>query len=78
MDPDGSKQIKKTERKTKEESIFKRYLINISDVLPTFWVRRIIQTDNGFKWFILDSRYNFLLHFRIFLVIVYILYAIIK
>ena len=73
---DGDKRIlnnAKTDKK--ENNCFKRYLTNVSDVLSPIWLRRPIQIDNGYEWFILGSRYRFLFYFRMFLVILYIIYT---
>ena len=79
MDPDGDKQNKtQIQQKRKEVSFLQRYVSNVSDVLSPIWVRRPIQVNNGFEWFILGSRYSFLLYFRVFLVVLYISYEILK
>jgi len=78
MDPDGEKKNTIVKRQEKEINFIQRYLTNVSNVLPSFWIRRIIQTDNGFNWFILGSRYSFLLYFRLFLVILYLAYEVFK
>ena len=79
MDPDGDKQNKKQiHQKRKETSFLQRYVSNVSDVLSPIWVRRPIQVNNGFEWFILGSRYRFLLYFRVFLVVLYISYEVLK
>lgn len=49
----------------------KRWLFNVSHVLPTIWIRLPFQADNGSKWIILDSRHYLLFNFRMFLAIVY-------
>ncbi len=78
MDGDDSEQNKKLKRKGKETSVLQRHVINVSNVLSTVWLRRTIQIDNGFKWFILGSRYRFLFNFRMFLVVLYITYETFK
>jgi hypothetical protein len=74
-DSKNSKQIKKQRFKT---NFIQRYISNVSDVLSPIWVRRFIQVNNGYEWFILGSRYRFLFHFRMFLVILYITYTALK
>ena len=78
MDGDGDKQNKVLESKGKKINFLQRYITNVSDVLSPIWIRRTIQIVNGSEWFILGSRYYFLLNFRLLLVIVYILYEIYK
>ena len=73
MDPDGE-QIKKIKRQKQKTSVLQRYVSNVSDVLSPIWLRRIVQVNNGFEWFVLGSRYNFLFNFRLLLVIVYLTY----
>lgn len=71
MDPDG-------EQEKEKNNFLQRYITNVGNVLSPIWVRRIVQIDNGFKWFLLGCRYSFLFHFRLFLVILYFTYEIIK
>lgn len=78
MESDGDKQNKKTKRKRKEVNFLQRYLFNVSNVFSSFWIRRPIQIDYGHEWIILDSRYNFLFYFRLFLYFVYVTYEINK
>lgn len=78
MESDGDKQNKKTQRKREEVNFLQRYLSNVGNVFSPFWIRRPIQINNGRKWFVLDSRYNFLFYFRLFLCLLYISYEIIK
>lgn len=78
MDGDGDEQTKKTKKQKKEINILQRYLSFISNVLSPIWIRRTFQINNGFEWFILGCRYDFLLNFRLFLVIIYISYEIFK
>jgi hypothetical protein len=77
MDPDGET-INKIQRKRKEINFIQRYISNVGNVLSTLWVRRLIQVNNGYEWFVLGSRYRFLLNFRMFLVVLYISYEILK
>lgn len=63
-----SKKTKKTERT----------LFNVSDVLPTLWVRFPFQIDNGGKWVILGGRRYLLWNFRVFLALLYITFQAIK
>jgi len=78
MDADGSKQIEILKEQRNEIGFLQRYILNVSDVLSPIWVRRFIQINNGFEWFILGSRYCFLFYFRFFLVVLYISYEILK
>lgn len=68
MDPDGDS---KTKRQTKKISLVQRYISNVSDVLSPLWLRRPLQVIDGGNWLILGCRYNFLLYFRLFLVVLY-------
>ena len=77
MDPDGE-QIKKIKRQKQKTSVLQRYVSNVSDVLSPIWVRRLIQINNGFEWFVLGCRYRFLFNFRLFLVFLYITYQVLK
>jgi hypothetical protein len=78
MDPDGDKENQQTKRQNQPSNFLQRYVSNVSDVLSPIWLRRIIQVNNGSEWFILGCRYRFLLYFRLFLVVLYISYEIIK
>jgi hypothetical protein len=77
MDPDDE-QNQKVKRQTQKASAIQRYITNVSDVLSPIWVRRSIQINNGSEWFVLGSRYSFLFYFRLFLVVLYISYEILK
>ncbi len=77
MDPDGE-QIKKIKRQKQKTSVLQRYVTNVSDVLSTSGLRCTIQTNDGSDRFVLGSRRYLLLNFRVFLVIVYITYQILK
>jgi hypothetical protein len=72
MDPDSDT---KTETKGDKVDPLPRHISNVSDVFSPLWVRRFIQVTDGSNWFILGCRYNFLLHFRMFLVIVYFIFT---
>ena len=74
-DSKNSKQIKKQRFKIE---FIQRYISNVSDVLSPIWIRCAFQVNNGSEWFILGSRYRFLFHFRLFLVILYITYTTLK
>ena len=78
MDPDGDKQNKIFKTEKQKTSFLQRYISNVSDVLSPIWIRRTIQINNGFEWFILGCRYRFLFYFRLFLVFIYITYEILK
>lgn len=71
MDPDGDSKI---QRKRKETTLIQGYLANASDVLSPLWLRRPIQVIDGSHWLILGCRYNFLLYFRMFLVVLYFIF----
>jgi hypothetical protein len=77
MDPDGE-QNQKIKRQTPKTGAIQRYIFNVSDVLSPIWVRRPIQINNGYEWFVLGSRYRFLFYFRLFLVGLYISYEVLK
>jgi len=66
------------QRKREQTSFLQRYIANVSHVLSPIWVRRLIQVNNGFEWFVLGCRYRFLFNFRLFLVVVYISYEVLK
>ena len=75
MDEGGStKQNKTVSEEGDPYSIIQRYVSDVSNVFSSARVRCIIQINDGFNWFILGSRYRFLLNFRIFLVILYLTY----
>ena len=78
MDPDGDKKNKISKREKQKNNFLQRYISNVSDVLSPIWVRRPIQVNNGHEWFILGSRYRFLFNFRLFLVVIYITYEVLK
>ena len=78
MDDGDSKNCKQIKNKGFKIEFIQRYISNVSDVLSPIWVRRFIQVNNGYEWFILGSRYRFLFHFRMFLVILYITYETFK
>ncbi len=77
MDPDGE-QNKKIKRQKQKTSVLQRYVSNVSDVLSASGLRCTIQTNDGSDRFVLGSRRYLLLNFRVFLVIVYITYQILK
>ena len=79
MDDDGdSKENKQIKRKGTQINFLQRYISNVSDVLSPLWIRRTIQINNGYEWFILGSRYRFLFYFRLFLVVVFLIVQILK
>lgn len=78
MDPDGKTKNTITKRQKKETNFLQRYLVNVGNVFFAFWIRCFVQTDNGSNWFLLGSRYSFLLHFRLFLVILYFIVEVFK
>ncbi len=77
MDPDGE-QIKKIKRQGQKTSFLQRYVTNVSDVFSATRLRCTIQTDDGTDRFVLGSRRYLLLNFRVFLVIVYLTYEVLK
>ena len=78
MDEDDSEQNQKIKRQGEEVNVLQRYISNVSNVLSPIWVRRFIQVDDGGNWIILGCRYNFLLNFRLFLVVIYLAYETFK
>jgi hypothetical protein len=78
MDDGDSKKNKQVKRKRTQINFIQRYISNVSNVLSPLWIRRTIQINNGFEWFILGSRYNFLFNFRLLLVVVFLIIQIFK
>jgi hypothetical protein len=78
MDDGDSKKNKQVKRKRTQINFIQRYISNVSNVLSPLWIRRTIQINNGFEWFILGSRFNFLFNFRLFLVVVFLIIEIFK
>ena len=78
MDDGDSKKDKQIKRKGTQVNFLQRYISNVSDVLSPLWIRRPIQINNGYEWFILGSRYRFLFYFRLFLVVVFLIVEIFK
>ncbi len=78
MDDGDIKKNKQVKRKRTQINFIQRYISNVSNVLSPLWVRRPIQINNGFEWFILGSRFNFLFNFRLFLVVVFLIIQIFK
>jgi hypothetical protein len=78
MDDGDSKKNKQVKRKRTQTNFLQRYIFNVSNVLSPLWIRRTIQINNGYEWFILGSRYRFLFYFRLFLVGLYISYEVLK
>jgi hypothetical protein len=71
----------KTEGDTQQEDssgFIEGNFLNVSDVLPAIRLRRFIQISDGYDWLLLGCRHNFLWGFRIFLVVLYCTYAILK
>jgi hypothetical protein len=58
--------------------VLQRNISDVSNVLPTFWIRCPFQINNGRIWFILDSRYRFLFYFGIFLYVILFIHEILK
>ena len=78
MDDGDIKKNKQVKRKRTQNNFIQRYISNVSNVLSPLWIRRPIQINNGYEWFILGSRYNFLFNFRLFLVVVFLIIQIFK
>lgn len=72
------KKNKQVKRKRTQNNFIQRYISNVSNVLSPLWIRRTIQINNGYEWFILGSRYNFLFNFRLLLVVVFLIIQIFK
>ena len=75
---DGDSENKTIKRKKQTISPIQRVITNVGNVLSAFRLRCVIQTYNGYKRLVLDSRHGLLLNFRVFLVIVYIAYSLSK
>ena len=78
MDTDGDKKNQTIKRKRKKTSAIQRFIADVSNVLSPVWLRCSIQTDNGFERVLLGSRRYFLFNFRMFLVILYLTYTLLK
>jgi len=78
MNDGDSKKTKQIKGKGASFASLQGYLVNVSDVLSTTWLRCTIQTNDGTDRFVLGSRRYLLLNFRLFLVGVYISYEIFK
>lgn len=78
MDDGDIKENKQVKRKRTQINFIQRYISNVSNVLSPLWIRRTIQINNGYEWFILGSRYNFLFNFRLLLVVVFLIIQIFK
>jgi hypothetical protein len=75
-DGESKTKIEKPSDEGDPYSIIQRFISDVGNVFSPARVRRIIQVDDGGNWFILGSRYRFLLNFRIFLVILYFTFEI--
>ncbi len=78
MDDGDSKNSTKVKKERIKIGFLQRYVSIVSDVLSPIWLRRTIQINNGFEWFVLGSRYHFLFYFRLFLVVIYFSFQIFK
>ena len=78
MDDGDSKKNSNIKRKGEKITDIQGNFVNASNVFSSTWLRRIIQIDNGSEWIVLGSRFSFLFNFRLFLVVVYIAYEILK
>jgi hypothetical protein len=75
---EGDQEIKQIQGEGEKNGLLQRYVTHVSDVLSPIWIRRFIQVNHGFEWFILGCRYRFLLNFRMFLVVLYLTYETFK
>ena len=75
---DGDTKNKTIKTQTKQISICERCIADVGNVFSAFWVRCALQTYNGYKRLVLDSRRGILFNFRLFLVILYITYSLSK
>ena len=75
---EGDQEPKQIQEKREKNDSLQGYVSYVSDVLSPIWVRRPIQVNHGFKWFILGCRYRFLFNFRMFLVMLYLAYEVFK
>ena len=66
------------QKEIKKNTISKRSVPNVWDVLSTLWVRCSVQINHGFDWILLDCRYNFLFNFRAVLFIICTVIQILK
>lgn len=55
-----------------------RGIVDVGNVFSAIWLRCVVQTYNGYKRIVLDSRRCVLFNFRLFLVGVYITYEVFK
>ena len=78
MDDDDSEKNKNIKRKTKKINALQRYVAYVSNVLLTTWVRCTIQANDGTDRFVLGCRRYLLFNFRMFLVVLYLTYEILK
>ena len=76
-DGDSKNKTHKTQQK-KTTDIVQGLITDVSNVFSPVWLRRSIQANNGYKWFLLDGRCRFLFYFRMLLVILYITIQIFK
>jgi len=76
-DSDINTTTKTWQQKTETENL-QGSITYAGNVFSPAWVRRSVQSDNGFNWLVLDSRRRFLLYFRLFLASVYIIVEILK
>lgn len=60
--------VKETKKKIKD---LQGVISDAGNVFSTLWVRLPFQAHNGAEWIILDSRRGLLLHFRMFLAVLY-------
>jgi len=78
MDSSDSKAFRQILDQEKESEPFQGSISYDGNVLSTSWVRRIVQTHNGYDWFILGCRYRFLFNFRLLLALLYFAYQAFK
>ena len=75
MDEDDSKENKKIRKQREETYFLQRYIINVCNVLPTFWVRHRSILFNNDYWRCLESKYYYVFYIGTFF---YLLFFITK
>ena len=75
---DGDSENKTIKRKEQTINPIQRLIADVGNVFSAFWVRCTLQTYNGYKRLVLDSRRGVLFNFRLFLVILYLTYTLFK
>ena len=78
MDDSEIKENSNTRSQEKEAENYERGISYDGNVFSPAWIRRTIQTRDGSYWVLLGRRYRFLLNFRLFLALLYIIVEIFK